>query len=416
MPLTLSDRQLQDMKDLCRSDTPDGFSLFYTMITDAPLPPHARKWVEDLYASGGSVLLEAFRGSTKTTTLTIFMAYQIGLHPELENMLVQVSDQSARNNVAKIADIIDTNPSWKLLFPEVVPDKEQGWGAEGYEVKRADMDYGSWRRIRTPDPTLVGYGYNSSAIIGKHPRGVLLVDDIHDETNTASERELSTVIHILTGTIYPAAAKSRWKLFVGTPWVEGDALWYTKETGEFKNLKTPVMTDGGPDVYDMQPVTLTWAEAYPPEKIVKMRALSGPVEFARMYLLDLSKAGKTIFSWVGADPERINPAWPMVVGVDYAGAMNPARGNDDFAMCYVLKNPNGGVVVYDGVAEQTSQGKAETLMLRVQEVFPTCQQFVVEGDGKGVEFMQLMMRHPALRLVPEKTGGKTKHQSSREVQ
>ena len=50
---------------------------------------------------------------------------------------------------------------------------------------------------------MLGLGYKSRAIIGKHPTGVLLIDDIHDENNTRSGRELEMVRQVLAGTILP---------------------------------------------------------------------------------------------------------------------------------------------------------------------------------------------------------------------
>ena len=69
-----------------------------------------------------------------------------------------------------------------MVFPHVVPDRDLGWGAGGYEVKRTDIEYEEWRAANAgrKDPTLIGVGYKSRAIIGKHPDGVLIVDDIHD--------------------------------------------------------------------------------------------------------------------------------------------------------------------------------------------------------------------------------------------
>ena len=49
------------------------------------------------------------------------------------------------------------------------PDPKQGWGSAGYEVMRSDMDYAAWRaecaRTKGKDPTLLGLGYRSRAVI-----------------------------------------------------------------------------------------------------------------------------------------------------------------------------------------------------------------------------------------------------------
>jgi len=89
--------------DLVRSDTPDGFELFYMLIQEEAgaqglLPKHARKWIEAAYDARDKkkgLLVEAFRGSTKTTTFMAFLAYRIGLEPHRANLVVQVGDDIA---------------------------------------------------------------------------------------------------------------------------------------------------------------------------------------------------------------------------------------------------------------------------------------------------------------------------------
>ena len=68
------------------SDTPKGFDLFYAFIHGTPLPKHALVWIEELYKAREKkrgIVIEAFRGSTKTTTLTTYLAYRIGLELSL---------------------------------------------------------------------------------------------------------------------------------------------------------------------------------------------------------------------------------------------------------------------------------------------------------------------------------------------
>lgn len=116
-------------------DTPSCFELFYIMIHNRALPPHARKWVDALYdarEAGSGIIIEAFRGSTKTTTMMTYVAFQIGLYPEKSNLIVQVGDDIAKNNTLTIADIISHNPAWQAFFPHVIPDSKMGWGAGGY--------------------------------------------------------------------------------------------------------------------------------------------------------------------------------------------------------------------------------------------------------------------------------------------
>jgi len=391
------------------ADIPESFAAFYELVYNTRPPAFVvREWIKPLYearAKGKGIVIQAFRGSTKTTTLTIaWTAFRIGKEPHKANLLIQVGDDIAQDNTQQIADIIENNPGFKAAFPNVEPDRERGWGAGGYEVKRTDMSYADWRDLnaKRKDPTLLGVGYKSRSIIGKHPDGVLVVDDIHDENNTVSERELANVRKILTGTIFPTIIDDTWRVFVGTPWVENDALQYTASTGEFENVMTPVIRDG---VY-------TWPEKFGKQEVERQKNLAGSIEFARMFLLDLTASKNKVFKYSSYPASEIRANWPIMAGVDYAGTMSATKNklgeNDYFAIAYVAKLPGGGAVVIDGVLEHCSQAEAELFVKRGQMMYPTYITAVVEGDGKGEDFIQVLRRNPSMKVLPMKTGGKGK--------
>ena len=431
------------------NDDPWGFADFYEVIHGERMPRHAfYEWVIPLYWAAGKIsdedvilfysdapdysyivddikeqfldigqlargiVIEAFRGSTKTTSITVtFCAFRIGHEPHRANLIVQVGDDSATNNTQQIADIIENTPGWKMVFPHVVPDPHQGWGAGGYEVKVThdtktgeEIDYTLWRELNTQrlDPTLLGVGYKSRQLIGKHPDGLLVIDDIHDENNTSSRREQEKVRVILTDTIFPTMTIDTWKVFIGTPWNENDTLHYVASTGEFLHVKTPVKRGE----------KLTWPEKFTDEEIRKWERVSGKRGFARMYMLDLSFSKNRVFIYQLYPSSEIRFNWPMVGGVDYAGTMdeytNKAGRNDYFAMAYSAKLPRGGAVCVDGVLEHCTQDQGETYVNRPQEIFPNWINSVVESDGAAEVFIQTIKRNPGLRIIPMKTKGRGK--------
>jgi len=425
----LTDAELEALEqkglvDWAQNDTPDGFAAFYELVFGVEIPEHAyREWIIPLYESRkrkkGRVI-KAFRGSTKTTTLTIgFTAFRIGHEPHKSNLLIQVGDDIAQDNSAAIARIIAENPGWKKVFPNIQPDYAKGWGAGGYEVKDLSVLPDVWaeKNAQRKDPTLVGLGYSSRAIIGKHPSGLLILDDIHDENNTSSEKELSGVLKILNGTILKTSVESTWMIAIGTPWVEGDVLDYLENTGEFDVVETPIFRDvESSDVEFMgTPIELTWKKVKPLEFVKREYALDltpGKVEFYRMLLLNLSKIQQRVFTWQKYFAQDIDATWPMTVGCDYAGTMdefkNRTGDNDYFCLAYVMKNPRGGAIVYDGVRARTTQAQAEAYLLGAQNMFRNHIMSVVEGDSKGEEFIQVVRRNPGIKVLALKTGGRGK--------
>jgi hypothetical protein len=423
-------------------DDPQSFWWFYKTIFGRPIPDHAYyEWILPIYLIRPDfkhrekylkefedywtrwdmqtpeikpgllgTVTEAFRGSTKTTTLTIaWTAYRIGKEPEKSHLLIQVGDEIAKDNSQQIADIISTNEGWKNAFPTVVPDPDIGWGAAGYEVKRTDMDYSAWRRLcaatKGKDPTFVGLGYKSRAIIGKHPTGSLTMDDIHDENNTFSDRELAKVKQIVNGTILPTRTPSTWFGVIGTPWTSKDVLATLKATGLFYGAVTPVARE-----------VPTWPTEYHEDKIKELQELCGEIEFARMYLCDVTATEGVHLrrEWLSYYPhEKIQPHWPIVMANDYASTQDKLKDKDRdyFTIAVGAGIPGGGgIILIDGFRDHVSQGEAELKLKEFYGLYPYTQVIGIESVGKGEEFYHLMLRNSRLPLQSCKPGRRSKGQ------
>lgn len=415
----LPDEALNNLENWCRAeiagqdDGVRGFAQFYQLVYGRPLPRHAGKeWLPGIYKAhqqGKGVVIQAFRGAAKTTTLSVaWVAFRIGHHPECSNLVIQVGDKAAHDTCQQIADLIANNQAWDAIFPQVCPDYKQGWGTAGYEVQRTDMDYASWRelcsQVKGKDPTLLGLGYRSRAVIGKHPTGVLLIDDIHDENNTRSAKELAMVRQVMAGTVLPTVTPETWQVVVGTPWVDNDVLAALQATGRYLSVRTPVMRSG----------EIVWPERFSRQDLEGIRQAVGEAEYARMYLLDLDAASGTHLrrSWLQSYPaDKINPTWPVVMGVDYASTADQltAGRRDYFAVAVGRALPGGaGVVLVDGFRGKVSQGEAEMELKQMADRYPTTQVIGVEAVGKGEEFFHLLLRTSRLPLQPVSTGRSSK--------
>lgn len=425
---TLSNAQLYALENWCLSEIarqdsgPAGFEAFYTLVFGRPLPPHAKhEWlpaIHKAHTNQKGILIEAFRGAAKTTTLTLaYTAFHIAHNPHHSHLLIQSEDTSAKDNTAQIADLIEYHPAWKSAFPHIVPDKNVGWRTNGYEIKRTDMPYDEWRALcvktKGKDPTFLGLGYRSSAVIGKHPTGLLLIDDIHNERNTRSARELDLVRTTLTGTILPTMNPETRLIVIGTPWVPNDILAYLKSTGRFMSIKTPVFSVG--EGLRPSPTPLpTWPQRFNTESIQKIKQTVGDLEFARMYLLDLESAAGTHLQrdWLQKYPQSaIDASWPVYIGVDYASTADKTdtKNRDYFTIAVGRARPNQeGIILVDGYRGHVSQGEALHKLAQIAERYPTLQIIGVESVGKGEEFRHLLHRETGLPIQPVHPRGKSK--------
>jgi hypothetical protein len=365
----------------------------------------------------------------------MFVAYRIGKEPHKANLILQANDDSAQKTAGAIANIIESHPAWKRCFPNVVPDKERGWSMAGYQVVRTDIEYGEWVALNATrkDPTLLGLGYGSRSVIGKHPDGVLAIDDIHDETNSASPREREGVIKAVTDTILPLVVEDvtrspgqrlvTWEIIVGTPWTEDDAYHYLRSTGEFEFNIMPVMElsfEGAPEAVFVEHkgikgwYELIWPERFPLAVIVSWYNKSGLRGFGRMYMLDLEIAQDAGLKFHTYPHEHIDLTWPAVQGVDYAstieirGKTMQNKERSKFANFYAVKLPTGGAAIVDGFSGFISQLEGENKVEAGQNMFPNFIVTGVEMNGVGAQFFALLQRKPHLKLFPYWTGKESK--------
>lgn len=285
-------------------DSPESFFAFCKLLDGSPPPPHVQRWIrkyyEDHEAGTGTVNL-ASRGFRKTTYGMKFIAYRTGKEPHKTNVAIGAQDDSPEKIMNSASVIIESHPEWKRCFPNVVPDRARGWSVEGYYVKDTSIPYEQWvkKQVSVIDPTLVGGGYNSKRINGKHPTGVLYIDDIHDINNN-SDGQRKDVVKKLTTVILKTVIRvndklSTWVLGIGVPWSSDDG-YQTMVNAGYGLIKTPAMVRavegeaGAVYIDGHNPVTgvtyedltgwwvLTWPENFGPKAIIQERSF-GKSEF-----------------------------------------------------------------------------------------------------------------------------------------
>ena len=423
---------------MAREFSPAGFQAWYERLHGNECPGYAlNEWIVPIFEAKKQdmgKMLFAFRGSWKTTTIPItFGTFFIGHHPERANLVVGASGASANSITEAMKNIIEFTDAWKECFPYVVPDTQRGWGQEGYEVMRTDVTYEEWREINSArkDPTLLGLGVGSKTLIGKHPDGLLIMDDILDEDNTSSARQMSSVSTKVTGTILPFIVRDdtkpkgeklkTWPVVVGTPWTEDDVYQDMKNTGQFDFTSVPIMREcseetEGAVFIDYEKLNgwykLTEPMRFGVDSIKYFYDMSGHKEFMRMYMLDpsvrMEGEGLTFRLY---PHDKIDMSWPMVCGVDYMSMIKDAnvdlKNRAYYAQYYLFEMPDGRGVVGGGWYGRPTQLEAETRMEQA-EAFPGHMRTIFEGDGKGEEALQVFLRNPNLTIVPMQTKGQGK--------
>lgn len=390
--------------------TVDGFKHFFWCIWRRECAPYADEWIRS-FMGGDWTILECFRGSTKSTTLTItFAAFVLGHFPHTSELIVQANDTAANKSTSAINNIIENFSGWKATFPNVVPDKARGWGANGYFIKDAEFEnekgYGAWvektMQDHTKDPSFVGAGITSADIVGMHPRW-LFFDDIHNKENSTYPKDRENIVSTVRENVIPVITKpGAEKPFFGvacTFWDESDAYHILLETGLFKHIKTPILAfvdDGGDAEFEGKRAKLAWPEGFPIESVKLYRDSNDARTFKREYLCDEKSDRDRAYKHQLYNHNEIDTDWPCAQGVDPVGVLNAGEGISHFCDLVGFLTPYNKLVITDGILEKCGALAGEEYVVQTQGLYSNHQKAVVEGDGVGSIFSGNLTRHPGL--------------------
>lgn len=416
-----------------------GFRTFYRAIYLRDVQEAAEPIIEAFvwaFTNRKGAIEECWRGFGKSTILTAWAAYVVGARPVGSTALVRINDKAASKMGNTIAEIIETNPGWKEIFPHVVPDKDAGWSSEnGYHVKDMRVvekeGYEKWLQLcfadHVSEPSLACGGIESGIIIGMHPSNGMWFDDLHDEGNTRSRAEMEEVVAILEGNLISTWFGMGGSPALGvacTPWSEKDAYVRMMKTGLFKKVSIPIFVraeDIPPEhpargiwernkkehTFYFEPygydIVLTSPKEFPLEKVLEMY-YANPARFGQMYLLDLSTLkGLTLLrEWLNEYPaEKISDTWPAYFAIDFASTTDKLKQGetDYFALAVGRVIPGGGVVLTGGYRGRIPTHESLT---KVQALASTIHPMAigVEKWGKGEEFKNQLVYSTSLPIIP----------------
>lgn len=416
-----------------------GYKHHYRGIFSHLLPSFAWDWIQEFFEYYDKGVrrfgFKAHRGATKSTVWTIgFSTYILSKFPADSVLIVQKSDTAGAKTSSIIADTIEVNAGWKTMYPNLVPDKAKRWAFEGYEIVDTSIPYDEWRQRvldrRTKDNSFVAYGWSNGGIVGMHPRW-LLPDDILDEENTRSKREMNAVSATMKGNVLQTLNRppdwnndKGWEepccIFSYTPWYQDDFYAYIESTGLYHVMETPLISpadekDRGAFEWRGKYWTCVW-EVKDPKKLVEQKLAEwGEMDFARMQLLDLTRAEGINLKreWLHEFPyEKIDSTWPVYMGVDYASSSDKLKNDkhDYFTIAIGRGIPAGGIVLVDGFRARLSQGESEEKLRAITALYPTLSLIGFEKLGKGYDSMwnQINMGLPIIPCPREGEGKRSK--------
>jgi hypothetical protein len=419
------------------ADGYENFLAYYELIHGNTILEHNKGKAEECFQAhedGEIFLYLGFRGCRKTTTFDVTLcSFLHGHHPELTGIITGANDPNAKLIAKSIAQIIENHPEFKMVFPYITIDKDLGWGAEGYWIRRThktvdgkvvEISRGEWtaQQAKVNDPSFVGGGYKSSEINGKHPTLYLAVDDLHDIDSSSSTTEREAIKMVFLTQILKTVLREHDKLLTrvimtGVPFAKDDTYAVLKQSGGTHFTSLPVMKRApegqGAYIDGINPKTgvvyedivgwwfLTWAENFGVKSIINARS-EGKSAFWQMFMLDIEIAKTSGLRYYSYDED---PGFelPMVGGADPTNVAKDTevggKKRSKWALCHLGKLPQGGAVVVDGVLRECGITGAKDDIKQAQTIYRNWRTTGVENVGGGAVFIQYLRTDSSIRVV-----------------
>lgn len=372
------------------------------LVFGVRLAAHHVQWVTEIL-SHKRVVITAPPESAKTTVSIVILSWWIGKHPATSSMIVSAGEDLAAEIARKVADTIESNPNYRLVFPYVIPHKGAGWSMTGYEVIDTSKSPSEWARLTATkkDPTLISGGVGSSSINGRRVTGIAIGDDLHDRASKSSDRICAETVGFVKDTLLSRLTEEAHLVINQTRWNRKDAVAYLRAlrradgTPMYAVFEHPAIVNG--ESY--------WPERWPLERLEEKRIEVGPIDFRLVYLGDDKAMEGTILKaeWLIPYPATlIRQSWERFFGVDFARRIQELTGGstrdpDHFALACIV-NTNSVLVLEDGYDGVVTMGEAE------EEFFTWAERLrpklsAIEVNGSGAEFYGNLLRRMNARGI-----------------
>ena len=202
--------------------------------------------------------------------------------------LSSAQGQSIKSSIA-VRDTIGVNRRWRELYPTVLPDKDKGWAAARWFVRRPDHP-------GDKDPTMMAAGVGSQLVLGS--RGDLIeFDDINTMENTATAYRRDKVKEWVRTTAFSRETRDAVQLSIMTRWHTDDIAQFFEKEGGYEVIVMPALgyweNPGGKG--DIELGTPLWEEEHDRDDLAKKQRDLGPYKFQGMYQGDPIPDGGQLF-------------------------------------------------------------------------------------------------------------------------
>ena len=324
--------------------------------------------------------------------------YEIGKNPGIRILILSSTAGAAKKLIKAQKNYIEQSPEYRLVFPNVVPDKSDTtgmWRNDAYIVRR--------KVTTAKDPTVQACGYGGNVLGGRYD--LIIIDDYLDAENTHTDDSREKYYRWLKSTIESRLTAHGRLWFIGNAWHLDDAMHrYAAERRTFSK-KFPVMLDG----------VLSWPDMWPLDRIEKAIEDRGPIESRRSLFCDPVSDAERRFKL-----EYIYQALVNGDGLELAHALsvvpNGYRTITGVDLAVTKKN-SGDLTAFTTIANEERRGIRQLLDLKsgrmsgpeiVDQIIDIHNRYnslvVVESNAAQMYIRQFTRERSAVPVKPFYTG------------
>jgi predicted phage terminase large subunit-like protein len=393
-----------------KSRTSPYYFIWY--MTGKKPAEHHKIWLDSIFhPERKRINIVAARESAKTTITVYSMAWYIAKNPLSTNAIISVAAKQAEDRLRMLRSIFE-NDRFKNVFPHIHIDRRQGQPDTQNELNlystENGMNYAAWRSLvtrhgSTKDSTLFVAGAGGKNIIGRRFSGMLLLDDIIDETMLSDAAQAKMMQYIMQ-TLIPCVTETGKVVTIGTRWMIGDIYERLMNNPEWRSIVIPAILydrEGNPHSY--------WKEFWSLDKLErKRREMNDDVLFRIMYLCDPTATTSGMFkhSDFNLEHHQLERGWEerikqVYITTDFAITL---KSRSDFSVFFaVAVLDDDSVVMLDGM-----RFKAEAMQLadavyefytRIQAIYGQVQAIYTENVAfQGAISQIILTKYPTLPI------------------
>lgn len=272
---------------------------FIEYLTEKKPAQHHVDWMYNILdPTCKRLLIIAPRESAKTTIAVYMLTWFIGKFPWLTNFIGSVAHAQAIERIGMIKEVIEYNPRFKNVFPNIFMDYTKPYTVDQFTVwsdKWADnpatIDHKLYRSLisrygEPKNPTMFGAGITSSKIIGKRFSGIALVDDPHSAANSTTEEQRDKIEQNFEQYVLGGSQHTAKVVVITTRWAETDLAgrMIEKKSKSGKKIWRVFETSALREDEDTGELISYWPEYWPVPKLLEKKDEVEQAMWETMYM------------------------------------------------------------------------------------------------------------------------------------